>query len=68
MKKSSLLGIILVGFIITEQFYTAVNYRMLVVAAAILVLIWPDFKRFLIRRYIWLTRAVRFIFTPSKHF
>lgn len=68
MKKSSLCGIILIGFIVTEQFYTAVNYRMLVIAAIILLMVWPDFKRFLIRRYVWLVRAVRFIFTPSRHF
>lgn len=68
MRKSSFGGIVLVGFIITDQFYTEVNYRMLVIAASILLLVWADFKRFLIRRYVWIVRAVKFVFTPSKHF
>lgn len=68
MKKSSLCGFIIVGFILTDQFYTEVNYRMLVIAASILLLAWSDFKRLLTRKYVWLVRSVRFMFTPSKHF
>lgn len=68
MKWFRLTGIVLVGFIITDQFYTAYNFRMLVVAASILVLVWPDFKRLLVRQYICLVRAVRFLFTPSKYY
>ncbi len=68
MKKSSLSGIVIVGFIITDQFYTEINYRMLVIAASILVLVWADFKRLIVHQYVWLVRFVRFLFTPSKHF
>ncbi|SDF75190.1 hypothetical protein [Sporomusa acidovorans] len=68
MKHGSRIGIIVVGFIITDQFYTAVNFRMLVIAACILVLVWSDFKRLLIKQYVRLVRAIRFLFTPSKHF
>lgn len=68
MRISSLSGIVVVGFIITDQFYTEVNYRMLVIAASILVLVWTDLKHSLIRQYVRLVRAVRFLFTPSKHF
>ena len=68
MRKSSLSGIVIAGFLITDQFYTEVNYRMMVIAASILLLVWSDFKRLLIRQYVRLVRAVRFLFTPSKHF
>ncbi|XER08039.1 hypothetical protein SRRS_36330 [Sporomusa rhizae] len=67
MKWFRLTGIALVGFIIIEQFYTEYNFRMLVVAASILLLVWPDFKRLLLRQYIWLVRGVRFLCTPSKY-
>ena len=68
MRKSSLGGIIIAGFLITDQFYTEVNYRMAVIATSILVLVWSDFKRLLIRQYVRIVRAVRFLFTPSKYF
>ncbi|MBP2634567.1 MAG: hypothetical protein H6Q72_474 [Firmicutes bacterium] len=68
MRISGLSGIVVVAFIITDQFYTEVNYRMLAIAASILVLVWADFKHLLIRQYVCLVRAVRFLFTPSKHF
>lgn len=68
MKWFRLTGIALVGFIIIEQFYTEYNFRMLVVAASILFLVWPDFKRLLVRQYIRLVRVVRFLFTPSKYY
>lgn len=68
MKWSSLTGIAIVGFLITDQFYTAFNFRMLVVAASILLLVWPDFKRLLLRQYVRLVRAVRFVFTPNKYY
>ncbi len=68
MSWSSLVGITVVGFIITDQFYTAVNMRMLIIAVIILGLVWLDFKRLLIRLYIRLLRAIRYIFTPSKYY
>lgn len=68
MSWSSLVGIAAVGFIITDQFYTAVNMRMLIIAVIILGLVWLDFKRLLIRVYICLLRAIRYIFTPSKYY
>lgn len=68
MSWSSLVGITVVGFIITDQFYTAVNMRMLIIAVIILGLVWLDFKRLLIRLYIRLLRALRYIFTPSKYY
>ncbi|WP_371371737.1 hypothetical protein [Sporomusa aerivorans] len=67
MRWSSLIAIATIGFIITDQFYTAVNYRMLAIAAVILLLVWPDFKRLLLRQYVRLVRGVRFLFTPSKY-
>jgi hypothetical protein len=67
MTWSGLIGIATIGFIITDQFYTAVNLRMLAIAAVILLLVWPDFKHLLLRQYVRLVRAVRFLFTPSKY-
>lgn len=67
MKWTSVIGISVVGLIITEQFYTAFNLRMLVIAASILLLVWTDFKRLLLRQYVRLVRAVRFLFTPGNH-
>jgi len=68
MRMSSLGGIVVVGFIITDQFYTEVSYRMLIIAASILLLVWSDFKRLVTRQYVWIVRLVRLMFTPSKHF
>lgn len=68
MKWSSLTGIATVGFLITDQFYTDFNLRMLIVAISILLLVWKDFKRLLLRQYVRLVRAVRFLFTPSKYY
>lgn len=68
MSWGSLIGMAVVGFIITDQFYTAVNIRMLFIAAIILYMIWPDFKRLLTRQYVRLVRAVRYVFTPNKYY
>lgn len=68
MRWFSFIGITVVGFIITDQFYTAFNLRMLIIAASILLLVWPDFKRLLIRQYVRLVRAIRFVFTPTKYY
>ncbi|QDR81584.1 hypothetical protein SPTER_29720 [Sporomusa termitida] len=68
MSWTSLIGISVVGFIIIDQFYTAVNIRMLIIAAIILSMVWLDFKRLLIRLYIRLLRVIRYIFTPSKYY
>ncbi|HWR43367.1 hypothetical protein [Sporomusa sp.] len=68
MSWFSLTGIAVVGFIITDQFYTTVNIRMLIIAAIILGMVWPDFKRLLIRQYVRLMRAIRYVFTPNKYY
>ncbi|HWR08980.1 MAG TPA: hypothetical protein VN379_19165 [Sporomusa sp.] len=68
MSWTSLTGMAIVGFIVTDQFYTAVNIRMLFIAAIILGMVWPDLKRLLIRQYVRLMRGIRFIFTPSKYY
>lgn len=68
MSWTSLAAIAVAGFIIIDQFYTAVNLRMLFIAIIILGLVWLDFKRMLIRLAIRLLRAIRYIFTPSKYY
>ncbi|MDF2570943.1 MAG: hypothetical protein K0R55_2547 [Sporomusa sp.] len=68
MSWASLIGMAAVGFIITDQFYTAVNIRMLFIAAIILCMVWPDFKRLLTRQYVRMVRAIRYLFTPSKYY
>ncbi|WP_425058230.1 hypothetical protein SCACP_28750 [Sporomusa carbonis] len=68
MRWVNLIGIAVVGFIVTDQFYTAPNARMMAVAGIIMFMVWPEFKRLLMRQYVRLVRAVRFLFTPSKYY